>query len=63
MAKGNYSYGMYLLALGCGLVSGLCFSKAAYYRGQQDAYTECGNLLKNSIDKLKKELEKEEESE
>lgn len=60
MEKGNYSYAMYLIALGCGLISGLSLSKAAYFKGKEEAYGKCAALLKEG---LQNALSEEEESE
>lgn len=59
--KGNFSFGWYLFALVCGLGSGLMFSKSAYYKGQEEAYENCRQILLDSIDQNKQILHKEEE--
>lgn len=61
--KDKLSYGWYVIALFGGLVSGLSMSKAQYYKGQSDAYDQISNQLKESIDKIEKELEESEKEE
>lgn len=48
MKNGKLSLGVYLFAFVGGLGSGLCFSKAFYYKGKKDAFDE----VKDDIDKL-----------
>jgi hypothetical protein len=48
-----FNYGKYLFGVCGGLVSGLLFSKAAYHKGQADAY----GKIADDLEGLNKEIE------
>ena len=57
----KFSIGLYAIAAVGGLVSGLCFSRAQYYRGKRDAFIEAREMIKEEIyEPLKSELEEKE---
>lgn len=53
----KFSVGLYAFAAIGGLVSGLCFSRAQYYRGKRDAFIEARDMIKEELDSVKSELD------
>ena len=60
--EGKFSFGMYLFAMVGGMVSGLLFSKAAYHKGQADAYNDIAEDLEKITNSIQDSVKKEEES-
>ena len=58
----KFNLGLYAIAAVGGLVSGLCFSRAQYYRGKRDAFNEAREIVKEVFEPVESELEEKDEA-